>query len=70
MTELNEMTFNAETGEISVRTLNENEIEECKKIGQEIEAEQKTNAENVAKAKKALLEKLGITEEEAKLLLS
>lgn len=60
---------NVETGEVIEREMNENEIAqyEAEKARAEAEIEAKTE---VAAAKAALLEKLGITEEEAKLLLS
>lgn len=53
---------NAQTGEIIERQMNAEELAEMNKLAQE-----KAEA---ATAKAALLEKLGITEEEAKLLLS
>lgn len=60
---------NLETGEIIDRELTDDEIEENTFRDAAIQAqlEAKTKA---AAAKAALLEKLGITEEEAKLLLS
>lgn len=53
---------NAETGEVIEREMNPDEL-----VQWEID---KATAEQTATAKAALLEKLGITEEEAKLLLS
>lgn len=60
---------NIETGEIIQREMNAQELQkwEAKKKTDEAEAQA---AEEAAAAKAALLEKLGITEEEAKLLLS
>ena len=60
---------NAETGEVIKRDMTENELiqlEEDKETNAAIEAFRKAN---LAK-KNALLEKLGITADEAKLLLS
>jgi len=60
---------NCETGEEIVRDATAEEIAQIeidKKVGQEIKAQ----AEAKAKAKADLLSKLGITAEEAKLLLS
>ncbi len=60
---------NAETNEIIEREMNSDELTQWQTNqlqAQEWQAEQKMKAE----AKLALLEKLGITEEEAKLLLS
>ncbi len=60
---------NIETGEIIEREMNAEELAqlEADKAKTEAEAQAKAQAEA---AKAALLEKLGITEEEAKLLLS
>jgi hypothetical protein len=60
---------NVETGEITEREMNADELAqwEADKVKAEAEAQEKAEA---AAAKAALLEKLGITEEEAKLLLS
>lgn len=60
---------NAETGKIIEREMTENELaqRDTDKLRAEAEAQAKAEA---ATAKAALLEKLGITEEEAKLLLS
>ena len=60
---------NVETGEIIEREMNTEELAqwETDNARAEAEAEAKAEAET---AKAALLEKLGITEEEAKLLLS
>jgi hypothetical protein len=63
---------NVETGEIIEIPLTESEIKEMEKAAAEIKAQvEKQEAEVAAKAaaKAALLERLGITEEEAKLLL-
>ena len=67
------MTFilihNVETGEIIEREMNAKELAqwEADKVAAEAKAQAAAEA---AAAKAALLEKLGITEEEAKLLLS
>lgn len=60
---------NIETGEVIEREMNAEELAqwEADKAKAEAEAQAKAQAET---AKAALLEKLGITEEEAKLLLS
>ena len=60
--------INCETGEILNRELTEEEL--TQQAIDEAEAEEvKANAQAQAAAKAALLERLGITEEEAKLLL-
>ena len=59
---------NTETNEIIDREMNDDEYEQYKKdllVTQKLKAEEKAKSE----AKAVLLEKLGITEEEAKLLL-
>jgi hypothetical protein len=60
---------NVETGEIVEREMNAEELDqlEADKLSGQLESEA---AANKAAAKAALLEKLGITEDEAKLLLS
>lgn len=60
---------NIETGEVIEREMNAEELAqwEADKAKAQAEAQAKSEA---AAAKAALLEKLGITEEEAKLLLS
>lgn len=60
---------NVETGEIIVRELTDEEIAQDKK-DRALAAKKAKELAEVALAKAALLEKLGITEEEAKLLLS
>ena len=67
MTQVKEV--NTQTGEINLRDFTENELEalEAHKIKEA--AKLKIEKEKAA-AKAALLERLGITEEEAKLLLS
>jgi len=60
---------NCETGEVIERELNEEELAQ-QKIDEENEKQNKKEFAAKIKAKAALLEKLGITEEEAKLLLS
>lgn len=60
---------NVETGEVIEREMNTDEIARLKADEAEIKAKNEDLAA-VALAKTALLKKLGITEEEAKLLLS
>lgn len=60
---------NAETNEITEREMNAAEFKEYE-ARQKREADIKAEAEAKASAKADLLEKLGITAEEAKLLLS
>ena len=60
---------NAETGEEIEREMNEQELAEWQARKIKTEAE-KAQAEAKATQKAALLERLGITEDEAKLLLS
>lgn len=60
---------NCETGEINLRELTAKEIAQREKDIADFVA-QKAEAEAKAQAKAALLERLGITEDEAKLLLS
>ena len=59
---------NCETGEIIEREMNEEELTQWEKDQKDVEEAQK-NARAQAAAKAALLERLGITEEEARLLL-
>lgn len=61
--------INVETGEDIVREMNDEEFAQYKK--DQAAEKAKSDAQNEAEiAKTALLEKLGITEDEAKLLLS
>ena len=60
---------NCETGEIKLRELTAEEIAHNEKILAQFAAE-KIEAEAKASAKAALLDRLGITADEAKLLLS
>ena len=60
---------NVETGQIVEVELTQTELAEAAATTTKAEAEAQAKAE-AASAKAALLEKLGITEEEAKLLLS
>ena len=60
---------NVSTNEIIEREMNAQELEQWEADQDKAEAEAQAKAEAAA-AKAALLEKLGITEEEAKLLLS
>ena len=60
---------NCETGEIKLRELTAEEIAHNEKILEQFAAE-KTKAQAKAQAKAQLLAQLGITEEQAKLLLS
>jgi hypothetical protein len=59
---------NAETGEVIEREMNAQELVQWQKEKTEKEAEEQTKTEQAA-AKQALLDKLGITQEEAALLL-
>ena len=59
---------NVETNEIIDREMNDAEFAQYE-IDQEAEAHRKAEAEAKAAARQALLDKLGITEDEAKLLL-
>lgn len=59
---------NAQTDEIVDREMNDAEFEQYE-ADQAAEAERQANAQAQAEAKAALLERLGITEQEAKLLL-
>jgi hypothetical protein len=67
MSEMKEV--NVETGEVVLRDFNEEEIEFRQKMADLEEAELLKQRQEKA-AKTALLDRLGITEEEAKLLLS
>ena len=60
---------NVETGEVIEREMNAEELEQWEADKAKAKAEAEAKAE-VEAAKAALLEKLGITEDEAKLLLS
>jgi hypothetical protein len=66
---MQKISHNVETGEIINLELTDEEIEERKKWQSETQEIVK-EAVKVTAAKAALLEKLGITEDEAKLLLS
>lgn len=61
--------INCETGEVSERELNAEELTQQAKDVEQLVAE-KAETEAKATAKAALLERLGITEDEARLLLS
>jgi hypothetical protein len=60
---------NAETGEVIEREMNAEELAQWEKDKAEADAKEEAKAQAAA-TKAALLSKLGITEEEAKLLLS
>jgi hypothetical protein len=62
-----EKIFDATTGEETIVEREENKTEKADRLKSQ---ERITEAEAKAQAKTALLEKLGITEDEAKLLLS
>jgi len=64
-----ETNLNLETGETTIRPYTDDEIAEMKK-GEAAAAERTKVAQAKEAAKAALLEKLGITAEEAALLLS
>ena len=71
MMKIIERTFNAETGETVDIERDETAKEKAKREAYELEvATEKTEAEAKATAKAALLERLGITQDEANLLLS
>lgn len=64
---------NVNTGKIEIIDLTEEQIKyalETRKIAEKLIAEEQAEAEVKAAEKAALLNRLGITEEEAKLLLS
>lgn len=61
--------LNTETGELSQVPLTDDEIAEIASVKAKLEAE-RTMAEQAKAQKQALLDRLGISEEEAKLLLS
>ena len=65
---MSKLIINVETGETVERELTEEELAQQAKDEAEI-AKAQSNAESQIAAKAALLERLGITEEEAKLLL-
>jgi hypothetical protein len=63
----------ASTGELVERPMNADELAEYKELTDAFKAQdklRKTNADAKAAEKAALLERLGLTEDEAKLLLS
>jgi hypothetical protein len=60
---------NVETGEIEIREMNADELAQWE-IDKTVEEAKAAEAEAKAAARQALLDKLGITEDEAKLLLS
>lgn len=59
---------NLETDEVIDREMNDEEFAQYE-IEKEIEAERKAEAEAKATARQAILDRLGLTEDEAKLLL-
>ena len=70
---MEKIVHNVESNEVSLEPLSETEIAEILKVQKEAElflVEQQEKAEKAAIAKAALLERLGITEAEAKLLIS
>lgn len=67
MTKIQEV--NTETQEVIIRDANEVELNMLQ-LQKEVYERQQVEAETKAQAKSALLEQLGITEEQAKLLLS
>lgn len=66
--DLNEKIVDVETGEEVIRPYSEEEIAEVEKNRQEAAVRVK-EAEDKAAARSLILEKLGLTEEEAKVLL-
>lgn len=69
MNELKIKIINCETGEEIEREMNEAEFAQYQ-TDQEVEAQRKAEAEAKAAARQAILDRLGLTEEQAKLLLS
>ena len=68
MTNYTERIVNIETGEVTIRPYTQEEIEEVEKNIAANEAKiQETNS--YLAARKAVLDRLGLTEEEAKLIL-
>ncbi len=65
---MNKIIHNVETGEVSEVALSAEEIELLESTKANIEAYRKAEADKLA-ARNAILEKLGLSEEEAKLLL-
>lgn len=65
----NAIIHNVETGEVIERPLTVEELQEKELLAAAI-AKEKSDIATAKLAKNALLEKLGITEDEAKLLLS
>jgi hypothetical protein len=68
MAKLKTTIHNAETGEVIERELTADELAQYK-IDVQTDLNRKNEAQAKAEAKAALLERLGITEDEAKLLL-
>jgi hypothetical protein len=67
---IKEKEFNALTGEETITERDETALETEKRLArEEEEAQRQAEAEAKATAKAALLEQLGITEEEAQLLI-
>ena len=66
---MEKLIHNIETGEIVIAELTPEELQENAKLEQEHQKELQLKAEAQAK-RQMLLDKLGITEEEAKLLFS
>ena len=68
---ITEKEFNVATGEETITERDETALETEKRLARkEEEAQRQAEAETKATAKSALLSKLGITQEEANLLLS
>lgn len=70
MTNPVETIIDVETNEVVTKELTAEEIAKLAAEGERIKAERLAEIEAAKNAKTALLSKLGITEEEAKLLLS
>jgi hypothetical protein len=66
---MKKLEHNVETGEITEREMNAQEIKQLEADKAKAEAEAEAKAQALLQ-RQALLEKLGITEDEAKLLLS
>lgn len=70
MTIPNEVIVDVQTNEVIINEVSAEKLAELAEEGARIEAQRLAELEAAKNAKAALLNKLGITEEEAKLLLS
>jgi AmiR/NasT family two-component response regulator len=69
MTQLNEVIVDVANNTVIVNDIPAEKIAELSAEGARIEAERLANIESIKNAKLALIQKLGITEEEAALLM-